>query len=70
MSTTGKKRRGRPALSPESRRDRKQKRTAEYNKIRGASRVNIGNQFGRWHALKTVVNVKQHDELAGLLLDR
>ncbi|XP_013879100.1 uncharacterized protein LOC106528473 [Austrofundulus limnaeus] len=42
----------------------------EKERLRQLSRINIGNQAGRWSAIKTELGIKSHAAFAKLLLDR
>ena len=48
----------------------KKQRKQERDKLRGQSRISIGAEIERWLDMKEKLNVKSHEALAKILLDR
>jgi hypothetical protein len=53
-------------LTDSTRKQHKQDNSAKYNK----TRICIGAEYDRWTALKDVLRIKAHAEVAKIILDR
>jgi len=53
-------------LTDSTRKQHKKDNSAKYNK----TRVCIGDEYDRWTALKDVLRIKTHAEVAKIMLDR